>query len=180
MRYWCSRPHDWEGVLTTANHDKQVIDDGPTVETEEEALAESQQEVVEEPEDKDGLSEAEHAAATDISGFHVYSQLVFIEYKNNGLGDMRDPTIYWTKKSSHVVFRRPLNLEISDRLELVMGETYHFNLQWGLFDSPEDDDQAKVMGDLGMGTDLLIPIILSARCLAVQTLGTMIIALLFY
>jgi hypothetical protein len=62
----------------------------------------------------------------DISGFFVYSQLVFIENKNNGLGDMRKPTIFWTKKSSHVVFRRPLNLEISDRLVLTQGQPYFF------------------------------------------------------
>lgn len=92
---------------------------------------------------------------------------MFIEYKNNGLGDMRDPTIFWTKKSSHVVFRRPLNLEVNDRLELVMGETYYFNLQWGLFDGPDDEDESKVMGNTDMGTELLIPIILSARNLAI-------------
>ena len=63
MRYWCSRPHDWEGVLTTANHDKQVIDEGPTVETEEEALAESEEEVVEEPEDDENEYFSEEGSA---------------------------------------------------------------------------------------------------------------------
>ena len=24
MRYWCTRRHDWEGVLTTANHNKKM------------------------------------------------------------------------------------------------------------------------------------------------------------
>lgn len=160
MRYWCSRPHDWDGILTTANHNKQMTDEQvPTVETEEESL--------EEPEEQHVLSEAEEASAMDISGFYVNSQLVFIEYKNNGLGDMRDPTIFWTKKSSHVTFRRPLNLEVNDRLELVMGETYLFNLQWGLFDSPDDDDESKVMGDTEIGQEVLVPIILGARTLII-------------
>jgi hypothetical protein len=36
MKYWCSRKHDWEGILTTANHNKKMTTDtGPTVETEE-------------------------------------------------------------------------------------------------------------------------------------------------
>ena len=101
MRYWCSRKHDWEGVLTTANdnlHEKEASD-VPTVETQNTA-----------EEDQHLHETVEGEESRDISGFFVYSQLVFIENKNNGLGDMREPTMFWTKKSSHIVFRRPLNL----------------------------------------------------------------------
>lgn len=108
--------------------------------------------------------------ALDVSGFFMYSQLVFIEEKNNGLGDMRDPTIFWTKKSAHVVFRRPINLEINDRLVLSQGETYFFNLQWGLFNGPDDENEGELYGDLEMGQELVVPIILGANRL-IQTIG---------
>lgn len=36
MRYWCSRKHDWEGVITTANERAiHEVTDVPTVETED-------------------------------------------------------------------------------------------------------------------------------------------------
>lgn len=40
---------------------------------------------------------------------HIASQWVFVEDKNDGLGD-RPPTRFWWKKSAHVVFRRALNI----------------------------------------------------------------------
>lgn len=53
MRYWCSRRHDWDGILTTANHNKKMTDKSPTVETEEESLKEE--------EDPHVMSEAEES-----------------------------------------------------------------------------------------------------------------------
>ena len=74
------------------------------------------------------------------------SQWVFIEEKSNGLGDMIEPTIFWTKKSAHVVFRRPLEPDSDKTMNMEIGHTYHIYLQYGLFDSPDDTDQSKIKG----------------------------------
>jgi hypothetical protein len=42
MRYWCSRKHDWEGVLTNDKmKEKASSDKAPTVETQDQTTEES-------------------------------------------------------------------------------------------------------------------------------------------
>ena len=73
-----------------------------------------------------------------------------IEDKNNGLGDMIIPDKFWTKKSTHVVFRRPLEVEGDDTMNLKIGGKYRFYLQWGLFDNSTDEDPTKLKGNIYM------------------------------
>ena len=49
-----------------------------------------------------------------FSGFSLHSQYIFIEDKHNGFADFKAPTEWWTKKSAHVIFRRPLTVLNSD------------------------------------------------------------------
>ena len=51
---------------------------------------------------------------SDFSGFSLHSQYIFIEDKHNGFADFKAPTEWWTKKSAHVIFRRPLTVLNSD------------------------------------------------------------------
>ena len=85
-----------------------------------------------------------------ISGYFVVSQWLMIEDKNNGLGDMIIPDKFWTKKSTHVVFRRPLEVQGDDSMNLEIGGNYQFYLQWGLFDNSTDEDPTKLKGNIYM------------------------------
>ena len=69
-----------------------------------------------------------------------------IEEKNNGLGDMIEATVFWTKKSMHATMRRPLKIPNDVTMDLEIGTTYKVLLQYGLFDSPDDTDESKLKG----------------------------------
>ena len=71
---------------------------------------------------------------------------MFIDDKNNGLGDMIEATVFWTKKSMHVTFRRPLKPKNDKLMTLEIGKKYNILLQFGLFASHEDTDQTKLRG----------------------------------
>ena len=73
-----------------------------------------------------------------------------IEDKNNGIGDLIIADTFWTKKSTHIVFRRPLKVEGDDSMDLKIEGDYKFYLQWGLFDSEDDEDDSKLKGNIFM------------------------------
>lgn len=54
---------------------------------------------------------------------------------------------FWTKKSAHIVFRRPLEPDSDKTIQMEIGHSYHISLQWGLFDSPDDTDATKLRGN---------------------------------
>jgi hypothetical protein len=84
-------------------------------------------------------------------GYRITSQHFFVEEKNNGLTywnpNLRAPTRVWMKKSAHVVFRRRMSIaEHEYVLDMGLGESFKIILNWGLFDTPDDDDESKVRG----------------------------------
>jgi hypothetical protein len=80
----------------------------------------------------------------------MVSQLVFIEEKSDAIGLDFVATKFWTKKSAHVVFRRPLKLESNINMNLEIETEYRFYFQYGLFDSEDDTDESKLNGNLDM------------------------------
>jgi hypothetical protein len=71
---------------------------------------------------------------------------MFIDDKSNGLGDMIEATVFWSKKSMHVTFRRPLKPNSDKTMNLDIGKKYKILLQFGLFDSHDDTDETKLRG----------------------------------
>lgn len=68
--------------------------------------------------ESDGDAPESNQNKAPVSGLYVPSQWMRIEDKNNGLGDMVEATVFWTKKTMHVTFRRPLKVSNSKTMEL--------------------------------------------------------------
>lgn len=85
-----------------------------------------------------------------ISGVHMGSQHMYMDHKNDGVGEDYKPTRWWWKKSAHVTFRRPLVVNSDKTLDLSTDEPLNIYLQWGLFDGLNDDNEATVFGDLDL------------------------------
>jgi len=96
--------------------------------------------------ESDENTSPEEDKPTTVSGLFVPSQWMFIDDKSNGLGDMIEASVFWSKKSMHVTFRRPLKPNSDKTMDLVIGKKYKVLLQFGLFDSHEDTDETKLRG----------------------------------
>ena len=163
LSFFCSRPHDWEGIIKetgdyTARErrakesklrpymeakppQKAAVTDGENKDDDGGAIWKKK-----EPKQKRFKIDR----PDQISGVHMGSQHMFMDHKNDGIGEDYKPTRWWWKKSAHVTFRRPLVVNSDKTLDLSTDEPLNIYLQWGLFDGLDDDNEATVFGDLNL------------------------------
>ena len=145
ITYFCSRKHDWEGLITDASSG-YGIPDAP----QQHGGSEYDDQLNFDDEDGYKVTETDPDYQDRVSGIFIVSQWLMIEDKNNGIGDLIIADQFWTKKSTHVVFRRPLTVESDETMNLKIGGKYNFFLQWGLFDNSTDEDVSKLNGNIDM------------------------------
>ena len=99
--YWCSRPHNWEGINKETNHFNRAHLDSYNKDTQTY---------------DDLVANVDNHAS--VANYWIGSQQAFIVEKNDGLGLDYLPTVFWVEQSASVAFRRRLdNTEIPGSLK---------------------------------------------------------------
>ena len=182
LQFFCSRPHNWEGIIKETGEytprERRAKEQKLRPYMEDQAP--SVQEVTDgaEEKDDDGAIWQKKETTTrfsidkpdQISGVHMGSQHQFMDHKNDGIGADYLPTRWWWKKSAHVTFRRPMVVNSDKTLDLSTDDPLYIYLQWGLFDSLNDDNESAVFGDLDLSKPqkLYLPPIVFSKALFYQ------------